>query len=167
LPPYTAVCAEYPNDNPALHRGVTWVCESVLGAPVAVPAEIVSAADDFDDEIEIVDDLDAPRIEPTALEDDRFSTFVRMLVDIVHTSGDGAAADRLTAALASDPTARAWRAIILSESDDFAACGAKTLDEWAADLVAQALTAPSKTEIVRRELRARGVAAFGLVPDAA
>jgi hypothetical protein len=134
---------------------------------MAVTAVLASDGDEDVDDIEIVDDLDSLPGEASTLEDDRFSVFLRMLVDIARTSGDSAAADRLTEALASDPTARAWRAIIVGESDDFAACGARTLDEWAAELVANALTAPAKTEIVRRELRARGVAAFGLVPDAA
>jgi hypothetical protein len=164
VPLSVAPCAEFPNDNPALHRGATWVCERVVGPPSAT-TETVDAASEWDGDIEIVDDLDATDGEDLPLEDDRFSSFARMLADIARTAGDAAAADRLTEALTADPTARAWRAILLGESDDFAACGSKTLDEWAADLIAQSLATPSKADLVRRELRSRGVAAFGLVVE--
>jgi hypothetical protein len=60
-------------------------------------------------------------------------------------------------------TADAWRAILRGDSDDFGACGPRMLDEWAADLVARIVAAPARTEQLRRELRTRGVAAFGLV----
>ena len=60
----------------------------------------------------------------------------------------------------------AWRAILLGTSDDFGACGAAMLDEWAADSVARLLGAPSRATALRRELRSRGVAAFGLVEAA-
>jgi hypothetical protein len=60
----------------------------------------------------------------------------------------------------------AWRAILLGTSDDFAACGGAMLDEWAADLLARLLGAPARATALRRDLRSRGVAAFGLVEAA-
>jgi hypothetical protein len=60
-------------------------------------------------------------------------------------------------------TAAAWRAVLRGDSEDFSACGTRMLDEWAADLVAGLVAAPTKTDRLRRELRTRGVAAFGLV----
>jgi hypothetical protein len=60
-------------------------------------------------------------------------------------------------------TASAWKAILRGDSEDFSSCGTRMLDEWAADLVACIVAAPAKTERLRRELRTRGVAAFGLV----
>jgi hypothetical protein len=57
---------------------------------------------------------------------------------------------------------RAWRALLDGTSDDFDACGGAMLDEWAADLLARLLGAPSRMENLRRDLRSRGVAAFGL-----
>ena len=60
-------------------------------------------------------------------------------------------------------TAAAWRAILRGDSEDFSACGSRMLDEWSADLVARLIAAPARTEQLRRELRTRGVAAFGLV----
>ncbi|MEA2749598.1 MAG: hypothetical protein QOI41_3741, partial [Myxococcales bacterium] len=34
-----SLAAEFPNDNPELHRGVSWVCLDVTGAPVAILPE--------------------------------------------------------------------------------------------------------------------------------
>jgi hypothetical protein len=56
----------------------------------------------------------------------------------------------------------AWRAILRGTSDDFDACGAAMLDEWAAELLARLLEAPARAPMFRQELRSRGVAAFGL-----
>lgn len=61
----------------------------------------------------------------------------------------------------------AWQGILRGESDDFGPCGAPTLDEWSANLVARVLGLASRSEGIRRELRRRGVAAFGFVADAA
>jgi hypothetical protein len=61
----------------------------------------------------------------------------------------------------------AWRGILRGESEDFAPCGAATLDEWSANLVARVLGLASRAEGIRRELRRRGVAAFGFVAEAA
>jgi hypothetical protein len=60
-------------------------------------------------------------------------------------------------------TAAAWRAIMRGDSEDFSSCGPRMLDEWAADLVAGLMASPTKSEGLRRQLRTRGVAAFGLV----
>jgi outer membrane biosynthesis protein TonB len=64
-------------------------------------------------------------------------------------------------------TAAAWRAILRDEAADFAVCGSRMLDEWAADVVARIVGVPAKTEAFRRELRGHGVAAFGLLENAA
>ena len=56
----------------------------------------------------------------------------------------------------------AWRAVLRGTSNDFDACGATMLDEWAAALLAGLLEAPAKAPMLRHELRSRGVAAFGL-----
>ncbi len=61
----------------------------------------------------------------------------------------------------------AWQGVLRGECDDFSACGAAMLDEWCANLLARAMGNPSRAETLRRELRRRGVAAFGLVADAA
>ncbi len=65
-------------------------------------------------------------------------------------------------------TAQAWRRVLSGESDDLSACGTSTLDAWAAELLAAALDAsPDSVKKLRRELRRQGVAAFGIIAQAA
>jgi hypothetical protein len=65
-------------------------------------------------------------------------------------------------------TIGAWRAVLKGVSEDLSACGAQTLDRWAAELLATALGLPAgRVEELRRELRRRGVAAFGMLAQAA
>jgi hypothetical protein len=61
----------------------------------------------------------------------------------------------------------AWQAILRGEGEDFSACGPATLDEWTANALARSLGAIARTDAIRKELRRRGVAAFGLVSVAA
>lgn len=85
---------------------------------------------------------------------------VGALVAAGHASGDPAATtDALVA------TASAWRALLDGESQELEACGSVPLDAWAAGLVA-ALSGGDASR-AKRELRRRGVAAFGLVSLAA
>ena len=290
-----SLAAEFPNDNPALHCGVIWVCLEVTGAAVAVSeerprlaapepvalaperalaapeleVELVSdvpvlvpvpidaamtfapaaalievaasanvdlpleiepepepdavpeariscvvpvgqdhAVDEDDDEI-VVEELppldEAASVEGAvvaesmvvpAASDDPYTILLSTLVDVALGAGSPYVASVLPAllfegrledgmpgevlqALAEANIAsgaalspafvaqmNAWRAILLGTSDDFGACGAAMLDEWAADLVARLLGAPSRATALRRELRSRGVAAFGLVEAA-
>jgi hypothetical protein len=62
---------------------------------------------------------------------------------------------------------RAWRQILRGESDDLAPCGPLPLDEWSASLLARLCQKDTKMHALRRELRARGIAAYGLVDAAA
>lgn len=135
--------------------------------------------------------------EPAApLAVDPFQIFVRVLVDVALVEGTPAAAacvqalfegraseeiadDVLAALAASDiatasgPTpgfvarSAAWREILRGTSDDFGACGSAMLDDWAADVLARVLGAPARQPALKRDLRARGIAAFGLVDVAA
>lgn len=60
-------------------------------------------------------------------------------------------------------TAVAWRKVLRGESSDFSDCGTSTLDVWGTDLLkALGVGAAAGTD-VRRELRRRGVAAFGML----
>ncbi len=61
--------------------------------------------------------------------------------------------------------AQAWRATMIGEDADFAVC-TTTLDEWSAWIIATLAGMPQRQDGLRRELRARGVAAFGML-DAA
>jgi hypothetical protein len=247
-----AACAEFPNDNPALHMGAIWRCTAWLGTlscerPTRRPAWAAGAESDREpleaveleavnpeipgtvqlealnretprtvqlegvdemetddgEPIEIVDDLafdDAFDEEPGTAQDP-----FRQLVDILGDSaralgGDDeslrclhalfglirtdtmAPAGHVTLALVAGQVlvegARgltrtreftgqvlAWQGILRGESEDFGALG--PLDEWAADVVARAIGNPSRADAIRRELRRRGVAAFGVVAQAA
>ena len=253
-----SLAAEFPNDNPELHRGVSWVCLDVTGRPTAVPPEVVEpeaveiepvvavvpvpvpdpepaidaevptarvsgivpssaarddddADDDGDHTLLVVEDLPpldetaslegAPLVSPSTTlmppaPDDAFTVLLATLADIAiaagsplvasvlpalllegrleHTLPDDAAEALAEAGIArgTEVTAafveqtRAWRAILLGTSDDFGACGNAMLDEWAADLLARLLGAPSRAATLRRDLRSHGVAAFGLVEAA-
>ena len=88
---------------------------------------------------------------PGLLFDGRVST----PLEAVHGIWDG---NELDPAFAS--TLAAWRAILRGTSEDFSDCG--MLDEWASDLLARLLDAKDTASRLRQELRARGVAAFGL-----
>ena len=285
-----SLAAEFPNDNPELHRGVSWMCLDVTGLPVAIrhereaeplavvviepevlepsileavtvaepepasmsvvellaapePEAVVideppvpeprisgivarGAVHDLDDEdddaadivVEELPPLDesasvegapimaAPPPPPPATVEtatslppasgDPFTVLVSTLADVAIGAGSPYVASllpalllegRLDHAMAADAAGalaeadvargaevsatfigqtRAWRALLAGTSDDFAACGNAMLDEWAAELLARLLGAPSKATALRRELRSRGVAAFGLVEAA-
>lgn len=57
----------------------------------------------------------------------------------------------------------AWQTILRGEPGDLSACGENTLDNWTADLIARLLANPSMAPIIRRDLRRRGIAAFGML----
>jgi hypothetical protein len=293
-------CAEFPNDNPALHRGAIWCCvelggdavcleaalsemartvesedadpavaevlasvaelvavgtdadaiasteptptepivptavptgvadevtpeEDAFVEPAAAPESGTGAAGDVEVEIEIEGeiglsyavhdeppeqrvvhaDADGPAEAPAEASQDPFARLGDVLADTARASGaddeaiqrvrallgfarvDAAAwpeamAEALISAGMLERTARGlaraegfvrqvlgWQGILRGESDDFDACGAAMLDEWSAALLARVTGNPSRAEGLRRELRLRGVAAFGLVADAA
>jgi hypothetical protein len=60
-------------------------------------------------------------------------------------------------------TANAWRMVLRGESNDFSACGTSTLDGWAGDLLKSFGVGRDGRIDVKRELRRRGVAAFGMI----
>ena len=80
-------------------------------------------------------------------------------------------AERRSGALAPSEafvaTVSAWRAVLRSEEADLSACGAATLDRWAAEVLAALSGTWDRVEDLRRELRRRGVAAFGIIAQAA
>ncbi|HEY3496919.1 MAG TPA: hypothetical protein VGK73_19605 [Polyangiaceae bacterium] len=61
----------------------------------------------------------------------------------------------------------AWRDVLEGTAGDLARCGTTTLDVWAAGVLGALLNAPrERTDDLRRELRKRGIAAFGLLAAA-
>lgn len=244
-----SLSAEFPNDNPALHRGAIWVCAEIGAAPIAEcpapeipepPVETVEAkeeeavappvvesgvvlveapedppaeiADEDDEEILVVDEIPplegvvetvandfVPResMEVPKAPDDPFTTFACAMVDVAIGAGSPIVASLLPRLLEEGqlgeglgPEAlaalegagvldgsgavtetfvavtNAWKAILRGTSDDFSACGGAMLDEWASDLLARLLGAADRGAQLRRELRNRGVAAFGLIEAA-
>lgn len=80
---------------------------------------------------------------------------------LARTSSGFARADAVVAA------AQAWKTMIMGGEADLAACGSGMLDEWTAALVAKLVGGAARVDAIRRELRGRGVCAFGLVVEAA
>lgn len=237
------LAAEFPNDNPALHAGVSWVCLTPLARPspifytresAAAPAasdavDAAPAPEPFVTSEALVEAAPPPPPAPEALEpleeilvedlepleaaeveglvpvfesiapptipvetntselppasDDPFTALVCTLADVAIGAGSPLVASMLPGLLFDgrlpeqmesiagiwdghdlDPsfasTVAAWRAILRGTSEDFSDCG--MLDEWASELLARLLDAQDTTPHLRQELRARGVAAFGL-----
>ncbi len=75
---------------------------------------------------------------------------------LVDTAGGARPSD------AFDGARAAWRDILRGTGDDFAACGGAMLDDWSADLLARLSGGAVQTSAIKRELRARGIAAFGM-----
>jgi hypothetical protein len=96
---------------------------------------------------------------------DAYATLLLAMMDAALACGAPLARETIAGALETDATASAWRRILRGESEDFSAC-ALPLDEWSATVLASLLGAPAKSAQLRRELRARGVAAFGLLEAA-
>ncbi len=92
--------------------------------------------------------------------------------EVVEALGNRGFAELGGSALRASPacaaTCSAWRQVLSGASDDLSACGTSTLDGWAAELLAAALGAPpDAVKKLRRELRRLGVAAFGIIAQAA
>jgi hypothetical protein len=100
-----------------------------------------------------------------ASDDDPYTVFIRKLAEVAVAAGATMDAASIDALLGTDAVATAWRAILRGESEDFSTCRG-ALDEWAATALASMMSAPHKLAQIRRELRARGVAAFGLIEAA-
>jgi hypothetical protein len=155
-----SAAAEFPNDNPELHAGTIWRSDSPRGRVEAIAPE-------------------EPRHRPMAAPEppprDDFARLVELMVEVLLALGEtraaaevtGLAAGRAPAALAAlAQSAWAWRDVLAGRGD-LSACGELALDEWAALILCTLLGATSRAPELRRALRARGVAAFGLIAQAA
>lgn len=87
------------------------------------------------------------------------------------TAGGYVQADCLAADRASrnaENTLAAWRAVLSGQSQDLSACGERTLDEWSAGLLTALLGRSERVSSdIRRTLRRAGIAAFGVITQAA
>ena len=169
---------------------------SVASAVAAEPPtdEAPPVLEDEVDDIEIVDELAFDGVvdespEPGASSrqdaepgDDPFVALGAVLEAVARGAGAGEGAiatlrmvlgrERVTAETSDEllvlrEQAAAWQGILRGDSEDFGACGVPSLDEWAAGALARAMGEMSRADGLRRELRRRGVAAFGLVIEAA
>jgi hypothetical protein len=165
--------------------------EGEAAAPEGLLVEGEGDEEDRGGDIEIVDELpvdDAldesvppPEATPPAA-DDAYLSLARVLEQVALEAGAPEAAvatlRTVLGQLRIEPgapadhqrmraEALAWQGILRGESEDFAACGVSMLDDWSALLVATLLGAPGRADMLKRELRRKGVAAFGLVDLAA
>ncbi len=109
--------------------------------------------------------LESGIVPSAAATDDPYGVFLQALAVVSREGGYPFATTEIASALAGDDVARAWCAILRGESEDFSLCGTP-LDEWASQTLARIADAPQKAAQFRRDLRSRGVAAFGLVEAA-
>jgi hypothetical protein len=61
---------------------------------------------------------------------------------------------------------QAWRGVLCGECEDMSECGPLGLDEWCANVVSRAMGDAARSSGARKQLRQRGVAAFGLMEAA-
>lgn len=141
--------AEFPHDNPEL-----WRCPE-MSVPQLPEPEAAPESDDFERLIVALGDV------ALAAGATRAAAQLQLLL-----RGERAPdASPRAAALAT--VAPAWRAVLDGSSNDLGACGDLSLDEWGAALLAELMETPSRATELRRELRSRGVAAFGMIEQAA
>jgi hypothetical protein len=215
---FAATCSEFPNDNPALHRGAIWRCLDTSGAATCeLPAlaggldakarravETTEQAGDLTvAEMTVCAGDRGPEADVGEPASDPFVALKRLLGEVASAWGASEeistglqgllgetrldatrlpvatvealiagkhveqTTDGITRTEVLARTVLAWQGILRGDGDDLAACGRATLDEWAADIVARLLGNPVHAAALRRELRQRGVAAFGLVAQAA
>jgi hypothetical protein len=60
-------------------------------------------------------------------------------------------------------TSSAWQSMLRGDGGNLAECGESTLDGWTADLIARLVAKPNMASTIRRDLRRRGIAAFGML----
>jgi hypothetical protein len=130
-------------------------------------------ADDPGD-IEVVDELEFDAIDDISLapetsarrseargDEDAFSRFLRVAAEVAESIGlSSPSIAGLPARFGARP---AWTAVLRGETTDLGECGALPLDEWAAQVIAEAAGNTALAPAARGELRRRGVLAFGVL----
>ena len=157
--------------------------------PPTDPSPPVLEADDTGDDIEIVEEIVLEHLVDESIPppappsgDDPFVALVAVMEAVAKAAGAAEATmvvlrtllgrERIAGDAPADLTvlraqAAGWQAILKGDSEDFSAVGSSSLDEWSSIVVARALGEPARADGLRKELRRRGVAAFGLVIEAA
>lgn len=186
--PHRTHSSEFPNANFDLHDGAIWITKEPRGRAKAIvrppsskptapklvvveakpepaPVPVSTAVDDFP---RLVEAMVSVLLEAGAT---RAAAGVRLLLEEGEvdesTFGDVATggslvknASRIALTSSGLTTARSWRKLLGGESDDLSSCES-TLDAWCADLLAGLCGKPA--DELRKALRRRGVAAFGLL----
>jgi len=165
--------AEFPHDNPELFSGPGWLAVEPCGGPKAIAWASQRDLHYGAPRVEVLEVLPAPPepVAPAELTDfDRLLAAVR---SVVLDPGVAAELERFlrtgsSEAFPSEPAqalvAGGWRRLLSGAESDLAACGDRPLDEWVAGLVGACLRYDAAaTAGVRRDLRKRGVAAFGML----
>lgn len=166
--------AEFPHDNPELFSGPGWLAVDPCGGPKAVawasrrnlhyPAPEAAAPE----ALEVRTVPPAPAAEPPAVTPAELTDFDRLLVAVravLPSETDPGVAIELEQFLRGDDArAYAWRRLLSGQNSDLAECGDRSLDEWVSGLVGVRLGCDvAATAALRRALRKRGVAAFGML----
>ena len=184
---YRPSATEFPHDNPAIDRIAVWCGSALCEAPAPVcaepafaePAQVlelepepVSEDDPIATFVRAVTEVTlahgpseaAAHVEslfhfgtPAPMALDRDVEAALLDGKIVEATDDGI---RATEWFTSKR--HAWQSILRGESGDLSACGDSTLDGWAADLIARLVANPGKASTIRKDLRRRGIAAFGM-----
>jgi hypothetical protein len=197
--PFRTDCAEFPNDNPALHEGAVWVCRIPTGRPRAILRALVARETPPAFAREASSPAEPVSTPSVAEPPDPWEELVAQVVEValeVGATRAAAVAPELLAGTGIDPdrllasgraasiahgvlelrngvlvlsereraSADTWRAVLRGQSD-LGTCET-TLDTWCAGLLALISGTPGRSDELRRALRRRGVAAFGLLQAA-
>ncbi|HEY6725577.1 MAG TPA: hypothetical protein VI197_16185 [Polyangiaceae bacterium] len=162
--------AEFPHDNPELFSGPGWLAVDPCGGPRAIawasrrdlhyPAP---AAPEVPADRAVPPAPVAVAVGPLTLTDfDRLLLAVRA---VLPSQAEPELAVELERFLRGDDVrANAWRRLLSGQSSDLTECGDRPLDEWVSDLVGARLGSDAAAiAALRRALRKRGVAAFGML----
>jgi hypothetical protein len=184
--PHRTHSSEFPNANFDLHDGAIWITSGLVGRPKPTvrPRPPVAAPKRQAPSPSLV------VVEPTREVTDDFPRLLEAMVSVLLEAGATRAAAGVRALLEEGEvdestfgdvaeggslvkngsrialtsggltTVRAWRSLLGGESDDLSSCES-TLDAWCADLLS-GLSGKSADDL-RKALRRRGVAAFGLL----
>jgi hypothetical protein len=183
---YRPSAAEFPHDNPRVDRGALWIGSALCfddptpaasATPSATATQTLAAAPAADDPIATF----VRAVTEVALSYGPAETAAH-IESLLHsgTPACNGLSDNVQAALvegrileATDgdvrvtewfaSTSSAWQSILRGESGDLSACGESTLDTWTADLVARLVANPGQASAIRRDLRRKGIAAFGML----
>jgi hypothetical protein len=190
---YRPAGAEFPHENPVIDRGVLWIGGALCGAEarwaegpaadaqrsvITTPPLRTEAANTHDARVDrfvrtVIEVAIAHGAGETAAHIEslfKFGTPAPLTLDptaraamlggnILEPGPEGG--DHATEWFTS--TSAAWQGMLRGEPSDLSICGESTLDSWSADFIACLVARPDMASTIRRDLRRRGIAAFGML----